>query len=154
MRSSRIEHHDIDDTNKRNFPRHGSYEKPERPVSLVVNNGNLKLHGSKNSRCCINAMKDHLVHPSIAELRSPISSCSESNVSELNSCAPHAPSAFSSERDSSIYSDYEEGDDFQGYENIGSGIICRIDIAEDPKMSVSKMEDSFPLQRSNSLDDR
>ena len=159
MRSSRVEHHDIDDVNKRNFPRHGSCEKPDRPANLMVNTSDTKLYGSKNSRCCINVMqksiiKDHLVHPSISELRSPISSCSESNISELNSCAPRDQSVFSSERDSSIYSDYEEGDDFREYENIGSGIVCRIEVSEDPKLFVSKGEESFPLQRSNSYDDR
>ena len=159
QRSSRVEHHDSDDMIKRIMPRHGSYERPERPANLSVYNGNTKLQGSKYSRCCVNTMlkptsRDHLVHPSIAELRCPISSCSESNLSELNSSVVRAPSVFSSERDSSIYSDYEDGDDYRGYENIGSGIVCRIEVAEEPKLYGSKGEETFPLQRSNSLDDR
>ena len=157
QRSSRIEHHDIDEITKRSLSRPGSYERKERPKNLSVNNGNSRLPGPRNSRCCAKTMinKDHLVHPSIIELRSPISSCSESNLSEMNSSAVlRAPSVFSSERDSSIYSDYEDCDDYKGYENIGSGIVCRIDVADDSKLYSSKGEDTFPLQRSNSLDDR
>lgn len=127
---------------------------------MSVNNDNIKLPGPRNMRCCIKSIakspinKDHLVHPSIIELRSPISSCSESNISEMNSSVARAPSLFSSERDSSIYSDYEECEDYRGYENIGSGIVCRIEVADDSKLYSSKGEETFPLQRSNSLDDR
>ena len=95
--------------------------------------------------------KDHVSHANIGEFLSPPSSCSESNISEVASSVARVPSASSSRRDSSAYSDYEDYEEYLAYENIGNGVMCRIEMAEDPTKSNSKEEETFPLLRSSSF---
>ena len=139
QRSSRVEQHDLDTETRKNIRRIGSHDREEKNNNLGVVKGNGNSGSSPNyqnegkHKRQKHTKKGHLVHPSIIELRSPTSSCSESNISEITSCAARVPSAFSSCRDSSAYSDYEDYDDYIAYENIGSGILCRVEMAEDDK---------------------
>jgi len=146
----------MDAETRKNIQRISSHDREEKNNNLGVVKGNINtspIHQNEiKHKRQKNTRKSHLVHPSIIELRFPASSCSESNISEINSCAARVPSAFSSCRDSSAYSDYEDYDDYLAYENIGSGILCRVEMAEDGKEYGPKGEDcSFSLQRSSSF---
>ena len=156
QRSSRVQQHDIDIEAKRPMPRMGSRDKPE--ISNNLGLVSVNVNSPPNCRKEIKYQrqrpknKGYLVHPSITELRSPASSCSESNISEITSSAARVPSAFSSCRDSSAYSDYEDYDDDLAYENIGSGILCRVEMAVDGQEYDAKEEEGpFQLQRSSSF---
>jgi hypothetical protein len=148
----------MDAETRKNIQRKGSDDRAEKNNNLGVVKGNVNLssypnyHNEVQRKKQKHTKKSHLVHPSIIELRSPASSCSESNISEITSCAARLPSAFSSCRDSSAYSDYEDYDDYLAYENIGSGILCRVEMAEDGEEYGPKGEEcSFSLQRSSSF---
>ena len=139
------------------MPRLGSYDQSEKENHRSLDQVNIKSRVPQRDRYEIKQKKtkprnkSHLVHPSITALRSPASSCSESNISEMTSSVHPVPSAFSSCRDSSAYSDYEEYDDYLPYENIGSGILCRVEMAEEVKPCDSKGNEIFALQRSSSF---
>ena len=159
QRSSRVEQHDSEIGVRGEMPRIKSLDQAGEGKIISVGPTNKKASSNplrNRSRNYPNNRnnpynKDRLIHPSINELLSPVSSCSESNLSDVNSSVACVPSAFSSCHDSSAYSDYEDYDDYLTYENIGSGIVCRIEIAEDDKVYDSKGEETFPLQRSSSF---
>ena len=96
-------------------------------------------------------IKDHLSNAMIDGLLSPSLSCSESNVSDVTSIVPRIPSTSSSRRHSSAFSDYEDYEGYLAYEDIGNGVICRIEITEDSKESNLNVEESYPLLRSSSF---
>ena len=155
QRSPRLHEEEKEIENRKIESRPGSYEGEENGQSKgpVNKKSNMPRNREHETKCKINnsKKKNLLSHANIGGFLSPPSSCSESNISEVASSVARVPSVSSSRRDSSAYSDYEDSEEYLAYENIGNGIMCRIEMTEDAKESDSKDEEPFPLLRSSSF---
>ena len=120
---------------------------------LVKTSGNRAARGGVKSkhRSRLSCNNNHLLRHNLSEMYTPLSTCSESNLSEINSSSKLIPSAYSSYHDSSAFSDYEDyEDDIEDEINPGN-VVCRIEIEEDDNIHSSKEDVAYQLQRSTSF---
>ena len=120
---------------------------------LVKTSGNRVARGGVKSkyRNRLSCNNNHLIRHNLSEMYTPLSTCSESNLSEINSSSKLIPSNYSSYHDSSAFSDYEDyEDDIEDEINSGN-VVCRIEIEEDDNIHSSKEDVAYQLQRSTSF---
>ena len=122
-----------------------------RPVVKTSGNRASRLGLKLKHRNRLSCNNNRLLHQNLSEMYTPLSTCSESNLSEINSSSKLIPSAYSSYHDSSAFSDYEDyEDDIDDEINPGND-VCRIEIEEDDNIHSSKEDVTFQLQRSTSF---
>ena len=174
QRSSRVndQEKEIETINTKSSCEPDAYEEVEKPSDVYSLQGtkNSPLTNEKNIHCTNNhsfqrnvtiSKQHHDLHNNNSIRVSPPSSCSGSNMSEVEFSTPHIRTkpVSSSRRGSSVLTVNEDGDGYLADENIENGIICRIEIENytcgncenRDIMLTTKGDEIWPLRRSSSF---